>query len=256
MDRGGILEVLAPPPDIEELQKLVPELRLGHSLQQGDFHHLDVLGHTFAVLEEIEAELAVGRLGARIAEGRVGALRLAGLLHDIAKPVTRAEIEGRLAFVAHDSLGAQMAFVVSRRLELAPSVVDMAVTLTALHLKLGFMHKEFSDYPPRRLARAVGLFGEELAVLSWADRLGARGERLRPEQVERHRDLCVEFLEVSREGGSYPEPDYEGIGERFGLSAAGAGYAAGRARLMTSRGMEEEAALELATRLVRAQESA
>ncbi len=192
----------------------------------------------------MEKEFAEDLIGARInEEGRRG-LRVVGLLHDVAKPVTRGEVEGRVLFVAHDTLGARMAHRVCRRLGLSARVTDLTATLTVLHLKIGFMGNPRSDYAPERLARAAGPFGEELAVLSWADRLAARGPRLKPEHVERHRELCVEFLRASRDLGPYPEPDYEGLASRLSHpSAADVGQAASRVRLLTARGLAEDAAM-------------
>ena len=226
----------------------VPELGLAKGQGQGPFHHLDVFGHILEVVRGIEEELARDRIGARVGEageeGREG-LILAGLLHDVAKPVTSGEVEGRVLFVAHDSLGARLAHRVCRRLDLPARLTDLSVTLTALHLKIGFMGNPRSDHPPERLARAAGPFGEELAVLSWADRLAARGPRLKEEHVERHRELCKEFLSYSRNLGPHPEPDYEGLAERLNLpSDADVGYAASRARSLRARGVGEDEALE------------
>jgi poly(A) polymerase len=107
-----------------------------------------------------------------------------------------------------------------------------------------------SDYTPERLARAAGPFGEELATLSWADRLAARGPRLRSEHIERHRELCLEFLRKSRELGPYPEPDYEGLAGRLDYPPdADVGYAASRVRLLSARGVEKDEALEYVCRL-------
>jgi poly(A) polymerase len=167
-------------------------------------------------------------------------LLLAGLLHDVAKPVTRGELEGRALFVAHDTLGARLGHRACRRLELSARLTDLVVTLTALHLKIGFMSDPRSDYPPERLVRAAGPFGEELAVLSWADRLAAQGPRLKDEHIERHRDLCAEFLRLSRAAGPHADPDYDALSARLGLSNdADAGYATSRVRLLVSRGLGE-----------------
>jgi poly(A) polymerase len=189
----------------------VPELRLAQNQGQGPFHHLDTLEHILETVRGVERELAEDRVGARVdEEGRCG-LRVVGLLHNVAKPVTRGKVEGRVLFVAHDTLGARMAHRVCRRLGFSARITDLAVTLTALHLKIGFMGNPRSEYAPERLARVSGPFGEELAILFWADRLAAQGPRLKPEHVERHRGLCVEFLSYSRDLGPYPEPDYERI---------------------------------------------
>jgi poly(A) polymerase len=209
-------------------------------MKQGPYHHLDILDHILETARGVERELEEGRVGARVGgEGRTG-LRLVGLLHDVAKPVTRGAFEGRAVFVAHDTLGARLAHKVCRRLDLSSRQTDLIVTLTALHLKIGFMGNERSDYPPGRLARAAGPFGEELAVLCWADRLAAQGPRLKEEHIERHRDLCREFLRVSRASGPHPESDYKGLAEKLGLkNGADVGYAASRVRLMTSRGVPD-----------------
>jgi poly(A) polymerase len=222
----------------------VPELRLAQNQGQGPFHHLDTLEHILETVRGVERELTEDMIGARVDdEGRRG-LRAVGLLHDVAKPITRGEVEGRVLFVAHDTLGSRMAHRICRRLGLSARITDLAVTLTALHLKIGFMGDPRSDYTPERLARAAGPFGEELAVLSWADRLAAQGPRLKPEHVERHRELCVRFLHASRNLGPYPEPDYEGFAARLNHpSAADVGYAASRARLLTARGLAEYAAV-------------
>lgn len=246
-------EALAPPQDVTALLALVPELGLAGGLGQGPFHHLDVFGHILETVRGVEEELAEERLGVRMDPERREGLRVAGLLHDIAKPVTRGEVEERVLFVAHDTLGTRLAYRICRRLGLSAGVTDLAVTLTALHLKIGFMSNPRSDYPPDRLVRAAGPFAGELAVLSWADRLAARGERLKPEHVERHRELCRDFLERSREEGPYPVPSYAGLAEKLGLPArasADAGYAASRLRLLESRGTGTAEAIEHVSRLL------
>ncbi|HEX2728700.1 MAG TPA: HD domain-containing protein [Rubrobacteraceae bacterium] len=241
----ALTKALVPPADLDTLLELVPELTLSRELRQGPFHHLDTLAHTLEVVRGVERELDENRIGARVAEEYLEGLRLAALLHDVAKPVTRGDFEGRVIFVAHDSLGARMIHGICTRLDLSAPVTDAAATLTSLHLKIGFMANSRSDYPPDRLVRAAGPFGEALAVLSWADRLAAQGPRLKDEHVERHRDLCGDFLHASRRAGPHPAPDYEEISRGLKLSSgADVGYAASRARLLASRGMDETAAFE------------
>ncbi len=235
-----IYRILEPPVDVAEVFEAVPELALAKGLGQGPYHHLDVLDHTLEVLRSIERERQENLLGARISPERTGSLRLVGLLHDVAKPVTRGEYDGKVLFVAHDTLGATFAHRICRRLGISARNTDLVTTLTALHLKIGFMGNERSDYPPPRLVRAAGPFGEELTVLSWADRVAAQGPRLKKEHLDRHYDLCAEFLRLSRESGPSPTPDYHAFARNTETSAgqdagANAGYAASRARLAESR---------------------
>ena len=235
---------LEPPSDPAAFLEAVPELSLARGLEGSPYHHLDTLDHVLEVVRRVEEELEVRRLGARVPAGRVEGLRLAALLHDVAKPVTRGEIEGRVLFVAHDSLGAALARRICRRLEAPASHADLAATLSALHLKIGFMENPRTDHPPERLARAAGPFGEELAVLSLADRLAAQGPRLKPEHIDRHVALCADFLETSRRLNPYPEPDYGALARTLppGAADADAGYAASHARLLAARGLDPEAA--------------
>ncbi|MBA2715051.1 MAG: HD domain-containing protein [Rubrobacteraceae bacterium] len=239
MDLGASL---GPPLDLAGLLESVPELSLSRELEGSPYHHLDTLDHVLEVVRGVERELEEGRVGARVREDRVRGLRLAALLHDVAKPVTRGELEGRILFVSHDSLGAAMVRRIGRRLGLSAGETDLTATLTALHLKIGFMGHPRTDYPAERLARAAGPFGEELAVLSWADRLAAQGPRLKPEHLERHEELCTHFLRFSRTLGSHPEPDYAALeGEGSYASEADLGYAASYQRLLKARRMCEGA---------------
>ena len=248
MDLRAVLE---PPLDTVGLLDAVPELTLARELVGSQYHHLDTLDHVIEVVLGVERELEENRVGARVREDRVPGLRLAALLHDVAKPVTRGELEGRVLFVSHDSLGAGMVRRIGRRLGLSAGETDLTATLTALHLKIGFMGHPRTEHPPERLARAAGPFGEELAVLSWADRLAAQGPRLKPEHVRRHEELCTRFLRISRELGPYPDPDYAGLeGTISSTSGADVGYAASYFRLLMARGMDEKSALGRLPRLL------
>jgi HD superfamily phosphodiesterase len=79
--------------DDEVFLREAPELSLARGLEGSPYHHLDTLDHVLEVIRRVEEELAAGRLGADVPEDRVDGLRLAALLHDVAKPITRGELE-------------------------------------------------------------------------------------------------------------------------------------------------------------------
>lgn len=238
-----VVEVLRGPLDREALVRMLPELGLARGLTQSPYHHLDTLEHILETVRCVRRELEDGSLGARVPADRFEALLFAALMHDVAKPLTRGEVEGRVVFVAHDTLGARMVERVCLRLGAPAMLSDLARTLTHLHLKIGFMENPRTDYPPERIVRAAGPFCEELAVLSWADRLSARGPRLRKEHIERHRRLCARFIEVGRTLGPCREPDYEGLSSKLAHPpGAVVGAAASRLRILRAGGMEEEEA--------------
>ena len=103
---------------------VLPELMALEGVEQSRFHHLDVYGHTRAVLaetialerdpsilcdseEELEALRRVlqAPLANELTRGQ--ALRFGALLHDIAKPQTRdVTAQGRITFMGHDEAGA------------------------------------------------------------------------------------------------------------------------------------------------------
>ena len=101
---------------------MLPEVEDLRGVEQGPNHHLDVHGHTLAVLEhtlEVEADLErfagerADEVAALLAEPlademtRSTALRFGALFHDIAKPATRAERDGFVGFRGHDSVGVE-----------------------------------------------------------------------------------------------------------------------------------------------------
>ena len=99
---------------------VLPELAALRGVEQNEFHHADVLGHTLEVLDAVAALERARRLGDNVADllaepladelTRGGAMRFAALLHDAAKPQTRGvRPDGRVTFIGHDEVGAELA---------------------------------------------------------------------------------------------------------------------------------------------------
>jgi putative nucleotidyltransferase with HDIG domain len=173
---------------------VLPELSELRGVEQSHFHHLDVYEHTGAVLAETIAlvrdpERCFGEARAEALAGvfaeplaneltRGQALRFGALLHDIAKPRTRATTaEGRITFVGHDAVGAEVAGAVLVRLRASQRLVEFVADLARHHLRLGFLvHRMPLDrrtiYHYLRACEPVGV---DVTVLSVADRLATRG---------------------------------------------------------------------------------
>ncbi len=108
-------------------------------------------------------------------------LKLAGLLHDVAKPQTRAPDEtGRIRFFGHAELGAQVAQRIMRRLRFSHREAAWVATLVEEHLR-PLQLAAPGEAPTRRaLARFFRDTGDAatgLLLLSLADHLAARGPR-------------------------------------------------------------------------------
>lgn len=213
---------------------VLPELLATRGVEQSVYHHLDVHGHTLAVLDAVialqraspapspseppgdltappaapppgglTAPPAAPPLGGLTAPGaapplgdlaapvaallaeplsddltRGTAMRFAALLHDAAKPQTRAVSgEGRVTFFGHDNAGAQLARDVLARLRTSQKLRDYVATLVARHLDLGFLvHRRPLDRRTIwRYLRAGAPYAADLTAFTVADRLATRG---------------------------------------------------------------------------------
>ena len=182
-------------------------------VEQNPNHHLDVHGHTMAVLErtlEVEADLERfgGDRGAELqtllAEplademSRGTALRFGALLHDVGKPATRSEQQGFVTFVGHDRDGVGIVGGLCKRLRASRVLTHHLQDLTRHHLRLGFLVHE-APLPARRVheyLRATEPVSADVTLLTVADRLSARGSGpfATEEAIEGHLSLAREML--------------------------------------------------------------
>jgi putative nucleotidyltransferase with HDIG domain len=193
---------------------VLPELEKTKGVGQGPNHHLDVHGHTLEVLAhtvEIERELprfVTPERGQETADflaeplademDRAVALRFGALLHDIAKPATRAERDGFVGFKGHDVEGASTIAEIMGRLRASRRLTRHLQALTLHHLRLGFMVRE-APLPLRRVhdyLRATEPVTIDVTLLTVADRLAARGGGpiAAPEMVRAHLALAQEMV--------------------------------------------------------------
>ena len=134
--------------------EFLPELP-ALQLEQDPVHrHKDVLRHTFAVVERLEPDPV---------------LRLAGLLHDIGKPSTRAITPDGVSFHHHEVVGARMAEQRLRELRYPNTAVEEVRTLVELHLRFHGYGEGWTDAAVRRYVRDAGPLLDKLNQLTRAD---------------------------------------------------------------------------------------
>ncbi|MGZ5336638.1 MAG: HD domain-containing protein [Solirubrobacterales bacterium] len=192
---------------------VLPELEALRGVVQNPNHHLDVYGHTIAVLEEllaVEADLerfagdSAEEVGAMLDEPladevtRRDALRFGALLHDIGKPATRGERGGYVTFIGHDQAGAELIAAICRRLRTSRKLSEHLQSLALHHLKLGFLVHE-RPLGRRRIyeyLRATEPVSADVTLLTVADRLAAKGSGpiASPEMIEAHVELARDML--------------------------------------------------------------
>lgn len=271
---GRPLEALRTLRDVGGIDGALPELAALDGVQQSRYHHRDVGGHTREVLARvIDLE---DRLSAYIDDDTAAAvsnsvsgpvaglwsgrdvLRMAALLHDIAKPQTQIfnHDRGVYGFPGHDTMGREIAGAIMKRLKAPGRVTRLIQAMTLHHLRLGFLvharplgRGTIYDY-----LRGCEPVEVEVSVLSLADRLATRGRRAEP-AIEAHAGVAREILPEAvawREAGGPPAPLLDGnalcelLGRKPGPWLAGALEAQRRARFETP-GLGEREALAAAT---------
>lgn len=170
------------------LSAVLPEVASLKGVDQPpSHHHLDVYEHTLLALEE------ASRLGADLP------VRLAVLLHDVGKPLTRTLLEGSIHFHGHEGRGAALALTILDRLKLPASrrmplsgklLRDKIGTLIRMHLQ-PFQLGHATGGALRRFVRRAGDHLQDLLLLARADRLAHRDPDTSPLDAleERLRDL-------------------------------------------------------------------
>jgi poly(A) polymerase len=220
--------------DVGATAVVLPELHALRGVEQSRFHHSDVYGHTLEVLEQTIAltsacagngpdpGLVLGEHRAQLAEllaepladelTRGDALRWGALLHDAAKPLTRAvrPADGRVTFIDHDRRGAELAREVLLRLRASERLGAHVAALVRHHLRLGFLVHEPQPLSRRTVfsyLRACSPVEVDVTLLSVADRLATRGDRAQ-ESIDAHlavaRGLLADALRWRVEGPPRP----------------------------------------------------
>jgi tRNA nucleotidyltransferase (CCA-adding enzyme) len=189
------------------LEHVFPELTEAFGVPQNRFHAYDVYLHSLKTCDAAGAEKPL--------------VRLAALLHDVGKPVTKEEIRGDATFYNHQIVGAEMVGLAMRRLKFSRAAREHVVNLVRHHM---FNYTgEWSDAALRRFVRKVGEENlADLFDLRIADRLGNGLKGGFPVNVEEMRvrvetllqeahalkvsDLEVDGNDVTRELGVEPGP--------------------------------------------------
>ncbi len=139
--------------------------------QRDEYHHKDVLQHTIRVVDSIA-----------VVSNDVW-LRFAGLVHDIAKPRTKAFKEGvGWTFYGHEEIGARMMKGIFRRMRLPMDKLPYVEKLIRLHLRpMALVSDEVTDSAVRRLLFEARDLIDDLMTLCKADITSQN-----PQKVERY----------------------------------------------------------------------
>ncbi|MFW2365742.1 MAG: CCA tRNA nucleotidyltransferase [Desulforhopalus sp.] len=183
------------------LAHLLPELYRGKGIDQPDFHHLDVLGHSFLALEVMELIIddpehyfpgSGEHLDVYLAGvGVVPSLKWAALLHDIGKPVTREvrdDKDGRVTFYRHDEVGRDLFKKFADRLKWSKVETKRTAGLIGMHMHPFHLcnvtrQEDISARAALKLCRKAGDDLPGLFLLAMSDSLASKGVQ-KPERME------------------------------------------------------------------------
>ncbi len=167
---------------------IFPELlALSGVEQREDFHHKDVFHHTLKVLDNISAMTDKFEL------------RLAALLHDIAKPQTKRFVKGiGWTFHGHEDVGGRMVEKIGRRMRLPINLIKYVEKLVRLHLRpMQLVDDSVTDSAIRRLMVEAGEDLDDLMMLCRADITSKNPEKVR--KYLNNFDLVEEKMKVVEE---------------------------------------------------------
>ncbi len=170
------------------MQVVFPEVaQMGGVDQREDYHHKDVLRHTLQVVDKV-AEVSDNLW-----------LRMAALLHDIAKPKTKVFKPGTgWTFHGHEDYGARMVKKIFHRMRFPLEHVPYIEKLIRLHLRPQALVDEIvTDSALRRMMFEAGQEVDDLMLLCRAD-ITSKNQKL-IDQVKRNYDLVItKMMEVEK----------------------------------------------------------
>ena len=174
------------------LNLFIPELAECRGVEQGSFHHFDVLDHSFLVCNACPDGMQHLHI------------RLAGLFHDIGKPSVRKQTaDGCYTFYRHESVSEKMTRSIMRRLKYSNAEIEKTAHLVAQHM----FHYDpsWTDAAVRRFIVRVGKENiDDLFALRKADVFGLTGSYTEP-------NFLVEFTaridKILKEDGAYSLKD-------------------------------------------------
>jgi len=227
--REELLRLLSPPraayylrylDKLGLLLALIPELAESKGVEQPTVHFWDVFEHSLQTVAAVEfliresdweysnddmlttapwSDVIESHLSQEISSGsnHKVLLKLAGLFHDVAKPMTKSiDDTGRARFLGHTKQGAAMTANILERLRFSNREIRVVEGLVYHHLRPAQMAND--ELPTQRAIyryfRDTGEVGIDILFLALADYLASRGPLASMEEWRKHCQLINYIL--------------------------------------------------------------
>jgi len=202
------------------LTAMISELSPARGVEQPKEHHWDVFDHSLRTVTAVDFLLRQGsweyadekvldvvpwsdvlaeHFTKEVSSGSIRRvlLKLAALLHDVAKPLTKAiDDSGRMRFLGHPQEGADIVVDILERLRFSGKEVKVVATMIKHHLRPTQLSQ--GELPSRRAIyryfRDTGETGIDILFLSLADHLATRGPHLDLAQWREHTQMTGHVL--------------------------------------------------------------
>jgi poly(A) polymerase len=202
------------------LLALIPELADGKGVEQPTVHFWDVFEHSLQTVAAVEfliresdweysnedmlstapwSDVIDNHLSQEVSSGsnHKVLLKLSGLFHDIAKPMTKSiDDTGRARFLGHTKQGAAMTAHILERLRFSNREIKLVESLVYHHLRPAQMAND--ELPTQRAIyryfRDTGEAGIDILLLALADYLASRGPLASMEEWRKHCQLINYIL--------------------------------------------------------------
>lgn len=206
LDNDKAVDYLKLMDEFDVLNKIIPEIEIMRAVKQGPYHHLDVWAHSLEALAQLEQLLCQLKsdkkiqdyLSCEITPGRTrrSLIKLAAVLHDVGKPETLVEKDGRTIFHGHERVGRDYVKVIAERLKLSNSEKDALGKIVFWHLRPGYLAdvKAITERAIFRFFRDTGNESVSILLLSIADQRATRGPLTSNVSRKRHEKVSTDLI--------------------------------------------------------------
>lgn len=188
------------------LTALIPELEAGRGFPQPELHYFDVFEHNLATVAALETALGEDGTAAELRgalswldfdealEREIDGvplralLRLACLAHDVAKPHTAVNQDGRTRFPRHGPRGAELMAGHLPQLGFDGQATAFVAALVRYHLRPGELVRKWppTDRALRKFVNDLDGHVLPLMLVNLSDGMATRGPRYTREHYRRH----------------------------------------------------------------------
>ena len=182
--------------EYEVLDVVLPEIKPMRRLPHFKFPVGSLLEHSLWTLEEVERYQPTREWEAKYLDEKLWLVKLAGLLHDVAKPQTLREEGNEVHFYGHDIIGARIIRKKTKEeLRLSNDETKVVSTIVRLHMRPHLLMGEpvLTRHAMWRLIRDSETNIVGVMVVAYADGIASGGRQI--DKLKRVRDAVYDLYE-------------------------------------------------------------